>query len=128
MDLGLKDYPTLAPTKQRYSSVYRIAHACFNCRKSFKIEIEYLNYTGGHKCPQCGNELEYMGRSFKAPKQKDIKQWEKVRRLIEAGFIFFSYRCFPEAESLPETLQEVDAFIQRNPNHPMRLGIWLRSN
>jgi len=122
MDIGVKDYPSLPSIGQRYSYIYRIAHACFDCRKSFKIEVEYLTYKGGHNCPQCGNELQYLGRSFKAPKQKDTKQWEKVRRLIKAGFVFFSYRSFPEAEPLPETLQEVDAFIERNTDHPMRLG------
>jgi hypothetical protein len=62
-----------------------------------------------------------MGRSFKAPKKADEAQWKKVRRLWDAGFRFWSYRSFPEAERFPAVVQEVNAFIQRNPNHPMRI-------
>lgn len=63
-----------------------------------------------------------MGRSFKAPKAGDTEQWKKVELLWKAGFRFFSYRSFPDAEPLPERLSEVEAFIGRNPNHPARVG------
>jgi len=62
-----------------------------------------------------------MGRSFKAPTKADEVQWEKVRRLWNAGFRFWSYRSFPDAERFPEGVREVDAFIERNPHHPMRI-------
>lgn len=63
-----------------------------------------------------------MGRSFKAPKLDDLEQWKKTEKLWEAGFRFFSYRSFPDAEPLPERLSEVEAFIKRNPAHPARVG------
>jgi len=62
-----------------------------------------------------------MGRSFKAPTKSDEAQWEKVRRLWDAGFRFWSSRSFPDAERFPEGVREVDAFIERNPRHPMRI-------
>jgi len=62
-----------------------------------------------------------MGRSFKAPKKSDVEQWNKVRELWSAGFRFSSYRSHPAAEPLPERLREVDEFIRRNPDHPLRL-------
>jgi len=55
-----------------------------------------------------------MGRTFRVPKKDDLEQWEKVRKLYEAGFYFGSYRSFPEAEPYPDKLKEVDDFIKRN--------------
>lgn len=62
-----------------------------------------------------------MGRSFKAPRHSDAKQWEKVRLLWENGFRFFSYRSDPEAEPLPQQLKDVPGFVARNPDHPFKL-------
>jgi len=61
-----------------------------------------------------------MGRSFRVPPRANIEQWEKVRLLWQAGFRFWSYRSHPEAEPLPDRLRDVEDFIRRNPNHPMR--------
>ena len=62
-----------------------------------------------------------MGRSFKAPKRTDIKQWEKVRIFWFQGFRFWSYGSNPDAEALPDRLQDVNDFIRRNPSHPLRV-------
>ncbi len=62
-----------------------------------------------------------MGRSFRTPSTRERDQWEKVQRLWRAGFRFWSYRSFPDAEPYPEDLREVDTFIDRNPHHPMRI-------
>ena len=62
-----------------------------------------------------------MGRSFKAPKRSDVDQWKKVETLWDAGFRFWSYRSYPEAEPLPDRLDEVEDFIRRNPVHPARI-------
>jgi DNA-directed RNA polymerase subunit RPC12/RpoP len=94
---------------------YLIAHACFDCRKSWKRSGEQEN-----ACPECGKRLASMGRSFRAPSKRKGDQWEKVRRLWDAGFRFWSYRSFPDAEPYPDDLREVDDFIRRNRNHPMR--------
>ena len=96
---------------------YLVAHACFDCRKSWKVRRET-----GMVCPQCGATLHEMGRSFKAQKKSDTEQWEKVRVLWSAGFRFWSYRSHPEAEPLPERLRDVEAFIRRNADHPMRIS------
>jgi len=121
MDFGDKSYPNRTEIDNRKFTPYRIAHACFACRKSYKILVDFLDIKDGYKCPQCAGRLEYMGRSFKAPKHTDGKQWEKIKLLFDAGFLFSSYRSFPDAETLPETLREVEDFIIRNPNHPMRV-------
>ena len=95
---------------------YLIAHACFDCRKSWKRHGERAQV-----CPECSQPLALMGRTFRAPPNRDREQWEKVRKLWDAGFRFWSYRSFPEAEPFPEKLREVDAFIRRNRRHPMRV-------
>ena len=100
---------------------YRVAHACFHCRRSMKLST---NPSASGKpdlsCSLCGAPLHSMGRSFKAPKRTDREQWEKVQALWNAGFRFHSYRDCPEAEPLPDRLREVEEFIRRNRDHPLR--------
>jgi len=95
---------------------YLIAHACFHCRKSWKRDGEHP-----HRCPECDKSLAMMGRSFRSPANRKRDQWEKVQRLWEAGFRFWSYRSFPDAERFPDALRDVDDFIRRNRDHPMRV-------
>ena len=97
---------------------YLIAHACFMCRKSFKVAPRGDSTAS---CPQCGGSLHQMGRSFKAPPAKDAEQWAKVKALYEAGFRFFSYRSV-DAPPLPKRLSDVAAFIRDNPKHPLRIA------
>ena len=58
------------------SPQYLIAHACFGCRKSFKVapRPDFLA-----TCPNCGEQLREMGRSFKAPPVKDTEQWARSK-------------------------------------------------
>jgi predicted RNA-binding Zn-ribbon protein involved in translation (DUF1610 family) len=109
----LRDLPEVSLTRGPESLT---AHACFRCNKSWKMEPS----ESGHVCPECGKFVDVMGRSFKAPRKSDCEQWEKIKRLWEAGFRFHSYRSYPEAEPLPERLRDVEDFIARNPNHPFR--------
>ena len=99
---------------------YLVAHACFLCRKSFKIEPTTEGTVRG--CPHCGGTLYEMGRSFKAPKQRDEEQWRKVQALYAYGFRFFSYRSCPGCVPLPETYAEVEDFVNSNPSHPFRVA------
>jgi len=105
------------PPEPRRGPAYLVAHACFGCRKSWKVRP-----SDAVSCPQCGSPLSEMGRSFRAPRHSDAEQWEKLRALWSAGFRFWSYRSHPDAEPLPERLSEVEDFIRRNPDHPMRVG------
>ena len=94
---------------------YLVAHACFSCRKSFKYSVEE-NRT--HVCPQCSEEIFLMGRSFKAPKKSNEKQWLKVEKLRRAGFMYHTNTY--ETAGYPKNLSEVEAFIRDNPNHKFR--------
>jgi len=99
------------------SGRYLVAHACFECRKSFKI----VSRPEPAKCSGCGGTLHWMGRSFKAPAARDKEQWAKVQALHQAGFRFFSYRSH-DCPPLPSRLAEVEQFIRDNPRHPFRVG------
>lgn len=57
-----------------------MAFACFDCQKSFKREVKYPSSANDDikNCPNCGGEVQNMGRHFKAPKSGDRKQWEIV--------------------------------------------------
>ena len=116
-----RDVGNRAAPKKRAKPVdgssYLIAHACFKCRKSFKIAPRER----APHCPQCASELNEMGRSFKAPNMRDDEQWRKVEALFNAGFRFYSYRSHPGAAKLPERFSEVTAFLRNNRNHPFRV-------
>ena len=106
-----------APKVAKSGASYLVAHACFDCRKSFKVAPRDERVV----CGNCGGELHQMGRSFKAPQAKDLQQWAKVQALYNAGLRFSSYRshsCVP----LPDKLSQVEAFIREHPNHPMRVA------
>lgn len=97
---------------------YLIAHACFECRKRFKVAPRPDRLA---VCPACGGQLHEMGRSFKAPSAKDTEQWAKIQALYSAGFRFFSYRS-TSAPPLPASLADVADFIRDNPTHPLRIS------
>ena len=97
---------------------YLIAHACFDCRVSFKRKPSVTPIA----CSQCSNLLNEMGRSFKPPKKSDIEQWKKVEALWDAGFRFpTNSRKERIVTPYPKKLKDVQEFIQQNPNHPFRL-------
>lgn len=95
---------------------YLVAHACFECRKSWKLADKQAAI-----CPQCRSELSRMGRGFKAPKKSDLEQWKKVEALWRAGFRFPSHESWRRIEPYPERFREVEAFIRENPDHPFRV-------
>lgn len=98
---------------------YLIAHACFNCRKSFKQPVE--NSETDRTCPECSSPIYEMGRSFKAPKSSDLKQWMKVRLLYAEGFRFFG--CGSRGgEKLPKNLVDLEQFLKENPAHPLKVA------
>lgn len=116
-DIGNRQAPKPHVPPRHRGPEYLIAHACFDCCKSWKIE---RREGGDPICPQCGHPLHEMGRAFKAPRRLDAEQWKKVETLWNAGFRFWS-TWNTEVEPLPERLREVADFVRRNPDHPARL-------
>ncbi len=110
---------------------YKRHYACFECRKTFKQPFrlepvfemtsrgvgyragQNLIPTGSVQCPQCKKPMHHMGHDFKAPKQSNLKQWEKVRQLAMAGFVYTSCGCGGPGER-PRHLREVPEFLHQH--------------
>ena len=62
-----------------------VQNLCFKCRKVFKKpEIPYCHECEEkdrkfYKCPQCGEEMQYMGPNFRAPSKSNVKEWDRIR-------------------------------------------------
>lgn len=113
----------------RYARPYKQHFACFGCRKMFRQppldELAVPLPTGAERvvsCPECGERMHNLGLDFKAPKQRDVEQWEKVRLLHAHGIRFNSCGCGGPGHR-PARLREVPAFLDRVL--PQSRGEWL---
>ncbi len=94
---------------------FLMQHACFECHKAFKQDVYYLPEGKPQPesvCPECGGKMWEMGRTFKAPKQDDVKQWRKVETLIKRGITFHSYGSHGLGR-FPRTLNDVAPFLEK---------------
>jgi hypothetical protein len=82
--------------------------ACFACRVAFKRPLP-TDESRRRKCPQCGGSAVLLSRKFKAPPKGNIAQWEKVRFLVEHGFLFQSVGA-----PYPRTLRAAREFVKRH--------------
>jgi hypothetical protein len=111
-------YVIAMETVEKFFPQYLVAHACFECRKSFKIAPRPGRSA---VCPNCASEIHEMGRSFKMAPARDAEQWAKVQALYDAGFRFSGYRS-KSGPPLPDRLAQVPAFLKDNPAHPLRVA------
>ena len=100
--------------KAKQVQAFRFPHVCFNCRKSFKFPVQ----VAARLCPQCRQPMVRLSRKFSAPKASDLHQWEKVRYLVERGFLFYPVQemIAPNASrrvSYPQTLAEAKVFVEK---------------
>ncbi|RXR07360.1 hypothetical protein [Pseudoxanthomonas composti] len=116
-DLGNRA-PAAAKSTRGCGGAYLVAHACFACRKSFKVAPRPAREL---RCPCCSAALYEMGRAFKAPPSRNLAQWKKVQALYAAGFRFFSYRG-NDGPPLPSQYSQVAAFVRDYPEHPLRIA------
>ena len=114
-DIGNRKLTKGPPADASLHPPYLVAHVCFNCQKSLKLTPEH-----DHLCPECGGRVYSMGRAFKTPKRSDKEQWCKVQMLYALGFRFHRYGG--DYEPLPRRLREVESFVERNPNHKLRVA------
>lgn len=102
-----------------YEITGRLQHyACFRCRKAFKQGFPTFGNT--LPCPQCRQPMTNMGTDFKAPAQREHRQWQKVQQLAQAGVRFFPVGSTGTPGDRPATLAEVPAFLRRI--HPPSAG------
>jgi hypothetical protein len=68
-----------------------VQNVCFNCRKVFKKpEIPFVYECDAkkrkfYKCPDCGDDLQYMGPKFRAPSKNNVDEWTRIRVATENG-------------------------------------------
>lgn len=99
-------------SKEKDVQSYLFPNLCFECRKCFKKPQSEKSRI----CPECGGPLVEVSRKFSAPKSTDKPQWEKVRFLVQYGFIFQS--VYEQGEdsghykvTYPKTLKEAQEFV-----------------
>lgn len=97
---------------------YKSHYACFDCRKGFKWPLDAHQMPAPDaapedvKCPQCGEPMSSMGLDFKPPRQRNKRQWTKVRILFERGYDYRSCGCDGPGYR-PRTLAEASAFLAK---------------
>jgi hypothetical protein len=100
--------------KERQAQAYLFPHICVDCRKSFKKPESLMP----RACPQCAGPMTQLSRKFKAPAARAKAQWEKVRLLVENGFLFYSvYDRTSWGEvgvAYPKSVKEARKFIRGN--------------
>jgi len=85
--------------------------ACFNCRKCFKqpgsAEWEAPEKHRPFPCPDCREPMCDLGSDFKAPRQRDARQWLKVEVLASFG-VTYRPGCCDGPGRRPAELTEVE--------------------
>lgn len=98
------------PFMPKSHATNKVHFACFECRSSFKqpnssnwdADVELRPF----ECPNCKIPMTRMGKYFKAPPKRDVKQWFKIELLFAYGERFvsshtnISWRC----DTLPATI------------------------
>jgi hypothetical protein len=88
--------------------------ACFNCRKCFKqpgsAEWQAPEDNRPFPCPQCGQPMTDLRADFKAPRQRDVRQWLKVEVLASFG-VTYRPGCCGGPGQRPAELREVEEFL-----------------
>lgn len=96
---------------------YKCHFACFYCRKMFRrapdadlVRPVAMGEERVAHCAECGAEMVDLGLDFKAPRQRDREQWEKVELLYRHGYTFHSCGCSGPGPR-PNRLKEVPVFL-----------------
>ena len=97
-------------------ALYTHPFACLSCRRCYR---RVAARRVPRKCPTCGSMTVAMNRKFKAPKQTDKEQWQKVVFLYEHGFRFQTvYGQDGLSVPYPDSLQEARDFVRLYRQRP----------
>ena len=71
------------------SATNKVHFACFFCRKTFK-QLGSSTWDSNvperpFPCPDCQRPMARMGRNFKAPPRRSVKDWERVEAAYLGG-------------------------------------------
>ena len=115
--------PRVSRRKKEEASHRGVHYACLTCRIAFKkpsVDLLGKIDEACFPCPECQRPMQYMGRSFKAPRRNATRQWKKVSLLIQHGFRFETYAN----NALPKTLRDLEEFLKSeaaDKNHNRRV-------
>jgi hypothetical protein len=120
------------------SGLHKQHYVCFECRRQFRLpgseggwrrdwntQADDLAWTWkpvsreAAACPQCRAPLHSIGRDFKAPRQRDRKQWLKAELLVRMGYGFDPGPTGPGER--PRRLSEVVDFLRTQVAHPDKI-------
>ena len=97
-------------------------NVCFDCRKAFNQGTD-LDKIRESKCPDCGKLMKQVTHRFRPPKQKDLKQWEVAKFLMEKGFLYeHVYKRIYEVRGItvlanyaiyPENMRDAKEFVEK---------------
>ena len=60
--------------------------ACFKCRKAFKARGTFGSSSDREfNCPECKQRMTPMGLLFRAPPQRDIKEWLQLEQIARSS-------------------------------------------
>ena len=82
---------------------------CLPCRRSIKHTATYFwdNEIIPHQrsprmqnvvCPECGGDMFCLGKNFKPPLRRDLRQWKKLEWMIQNGWRGHSWPTEPKME------------------------------
>ena len=84
---------------------YSAHYVCFACRKMFdQVDIHHWHDgwhappKKGYPCPECGAEMQDVGKDFKPPRRQNINQWRKVELLFWRGYRWRQWAEFREGK------------------------------
>ena len=111
---GYRDLPE--PPVKYQGPEYSMSFCCVTCKTSNmrQFDLAPCDYPKTIVCAVCKNLAVNLGRHFKPPKKSDKAQWEKVKFLVENGFVFQKIRIdSSDSDSVPysDTLAEAKEFV-----------------
>jgi len=113
-DAELRNLPK--PQVKVLGAEYAMSFVCFTCKTSNMRHFDEspCDYPDTMECPVCKDLTFNLGRYFKPPKKSDSAQWNKVKFLVEHGFLFQKIRIDSnthESVPYPKTLADAKEFV-----------------
>ena len=96
----------------RYPQHWVCTKCCISFKSNRNINKKYKkwDYESGPSCHKCGQKGIIAGRDFRAPKQKNKKEWKKVIKMLKHGIKFHEDYGYRNGYRF-KNMKELDQFI-----------------
>jgi ribosomal protein L44E len=125
---GYRDLPK--PVEKYIGPEYAMSFVCFTCKTSNMrhFSVEPCRYPKTMECPVCKGLAVNLGRHFKPPKKSETAQWQKVKYLVDHGFVFQSiYEQRDDSGyykiSYPRSLAEAKEFVVKYKDKAVKIAL-----